>query len=172
MDHLSQYLISLGSNLNQPRKQVLKAIELLAGFGAIVDRSSLFETSPIGPGKNNFCNAALILETKLKPLELLNCTQKIEQQLGRTQTELWGDRIIDLDIILWKQGEKGKSQIYENERLNIPHKQCHLRKFVLLPASEIAADWQHPILNKIINKLWSNLKNKCPEQMIKAIQTH
>ena len=82
------------------------------------------------------------MESNLPPIELLNATQQIERNLGRTTktTTTYTDRIIDIDIIDYN------NQIIDTQALTLPHKLMHKRNFVLYPLSDIAPDWQHPIL--------------------------
>ena len=72
------------------------------------------------------------IDTTLPPLALLDTTQAIENNHGRTRTVRWGPRTLDLDLLLY--GE----QVIESERLTIPHYQMHVRNFVLCPLADIA----------------------------------
>ncbi|MDR1344524.1 MAG: 2-amino-4-hydroxy-6-hydroxymethyldihydropteridine diphosphokinase, partial [Tannerellaceae bacterium] len=93
--------LGLGTNLGDRGKQIKTAVKLLSErTGKILALSHLYETSPWGfESKNEFVNAALALETALSPMELLDATQQIEREMGRTvKTSVsYCDRLIDID---------------------------------------------------------------------------
>lgn len=150
---MDQYLIAMGSNLGDRESYIQRALDEMAKFAAILNIASTIETLPIGPGDRRYLNSACTIACLLQPLELLSNTQAIEQKLGRVASVRWGNRVIDLDIILW-QPELGKFAPFKCENLEIPHPQCHLRDFVLQPAAEIAGDWHHPIQHQFLNELY------------------
>lgn len=139
----NQVLIGLGSNLNKPEGQVLSAIEAIRLHPMITLRtySSLYSSSPQGPqDQEDFVNAVVWIETSLSPIELLTETQAIESKFGRIKTRHWGERIIDLDVLLFNDEEVSETQ----PALTIPHPYALERDFVLIPAIEIAAEWKLP----------------------------
>ena len=78
--------LSLGSNIGDKKKYLYDAIKLLDGYKGIriVKLSSLYETSPWGYTEQDlFMNLVVLIETSLSPVELLDCCQFIEQELGR-----------------------------------------------------------------------------------------
>jgi len=132
---MSLAYIGLGSNLEDPAKQIKHAIERIKIIerSEITQISSLYYSRPMGPqDQPNYMNAALALETKLPPLALLDKLQAIENQAGRVRKEnRWGARILDLDILLFD------AQTISNERLVVPHYGLKDREFVLIPLAEI-----------------------------------
>lgn len=92
-------------------------------------------TAPVGPARRRFLNGALIVETTASPLQLLKLCKKIETSLGRRRGRLWGDRPVDIDIILWSGGR------WNSRTLTIPHRRWRERDFVLIPVNHIAPDW-------------------------------
>jgi 2-amino-4-hydroxy-6-hydroxymethyldihydropteridine diphosphokinase len=138
------YLL-LGSNLGNREKLIDDALTLIADkVGEIVLKSSVYETAPWGKiDQPGFLNLALAVETIHCPEKLLEIVLAIEQSLGRTRHEKWGSRLIDIDIILY-----GDEVIDRGNMLQIPHPEMQNRKFVMLPLTEIAADFIHPVLNK------------------------
>lgn len=129
--------VGLGSNLDQPVDQLLKAYEELKTLPKtkFITGSSLYSSKPVGPqDQPDFVNAAVKLDTQLSPIELLDALQALEQQHQRVRLRHWGPRTLDLDLLLYDQ------QQIELPRLSVPHPQMHLRGFVLLPLAEIAPD--------------------------------
>ncbi|KIT56593.1 2-amino-4-hydroxy-6-hydroxymethyldihydropteridine pyrophosphokinase, partial [Vibrio parahaemolyticus 901128] len=87
----------------------------------------------------DYINAVVAIKTNLTPLELLDCTQAIEQEQGRVRKdERWGPRTLDLDIVLYG------NEVINSERLIVPHYGMREREFVLYPLAEIAPSLQLP----------------------------
>lgn len=129
--------IGLGSNLNQPADQIHQACSALKTHPTIQNfiLSDLYTSRPQGPqDQPDFINAAARFKTSLAPLELLQLLQQLEQQQGRVKHRHWGERVIDLDILLY-----GDQQL-ELPGLVVPHVQMTLRDFVLLPLNNIWPD--------------------------------
>ncbi|HTH56409.1 MAG TPA: 2-amino-4-hydroxy-6-hydroxymethyldihydropteridine diphosphokinase [Cyclobacteriaceae bacterium] len=147
---LSQNIFLLtGSNLGD-RLQNLNTCSALieAQVGPVSRRSSIYETAPWGKtDQGNFLNQALQIESALLPTELLAACLAIEEKIGRVRYEPWGARTIDLDIIYYDQ-----KSIDSNE-LKIPHPRIRERRFVLVPLSELAPEFIHPVLKKTNFKL-------------------
>ncbi len=138
------YLIALGSNLGDRKYYIEEAIKAIGGqCGKVLAVAPLLETSPIGAADQLFINTALTLESQLEPDPLLAILLAIELELGRQRKEKWGNRTIDLDIILWRSD--AISQVYQSPSLTIPHPECLKRDFVLHPAQAVAGDWIHPL---------------------------
>ena len=128
--------LSLGTNLGDKRKNIAEAIKNIGELvGDVVRQSALYETEPWGfRSDNRFVNAAVCVDTQLSPRRLLEVTQRIEREMGRTLKSDGGeyhDRIIDIDILLY-----GDLHIDEPD-LKIPHPLMHERDFVMTPLNEI-----------------------------------
>lgn len=128
--------LSLGTNLGDKRKNIAEAINYIGELvGDVVRQSALYETEPWGfRSDNRFVNAAVCVDTRLSPRRLLEVTQRIEREMGRTLKSDGGeyhDRIIDIDILLY-----GDQHIDEPD-LKIPHPLMHVRDFVMTPLNEI-----------------------------------
>ena len=144
--------LGLGSNLGDKRKNIKKAVELLAKrVGGILALSDFYETQPWGyDSSETYINAAAKIETGLTPEKLLSVTQDIERETGRekkTSDGEYHDRIIDIDILLYE------NLIQHTAGLIIPHPLMHLRQFVLQPLAEIAPDEIHTVLQKTVKEL-------------------
>lgn len=138
---MAEAILALGANIGDPAAQIEAAISAIAENERItlLRRSSIIITPPWGvTDQNEFHNGAVLVETDLQPLELLDVCQAIEKRLGRVRTTKWGPRVIDIDMIAYDRVEM------KSERLTIPHPYAHERAFVLDPVREIApdvADW-------------------------------
>jgi len=135
-------LISLGANIGHREQAIEQTISAINACSEISDChcSSFFETIPAGGPTNQprFINAVARFETNLAPSEILKKLLKMETQLGRTRQQIWGPRILDLDLLLYDR------EIQNQPDLILPHPRMILRRFVLEPACEIAADLIHP----------------------------
>lgn len=153
--------LGLGTNQGDKANNLTRAIDALSlALGRCTDVSAFIETAPWGfESENSFLNCAAAFETELSPLELLNATERIERELGRTQKSAGGiyhDRIIDIDILLYG------NLVVESPRLTIPHPLMHKRTFVLEPLAEIAPDTIHPTTGKGIRELLKELRKDEP----------
>ena len=133
---MTDIYLSLGSNLGDRHTLLLTAIEALAQrVGRLVASSSFIETEPWGfESEHSFLNAVVHMRTELTPRQLLEVTQDIERQLGRTHKSQGGhyaDRPIDIDILLY-----GEEHIAEPD-LVIPHPRMQERDFVMRPLREV-----------------------------------
>ena len=148
--------VGLGSNLEAPRQQVIKAFVALSSMpkSLLVAQSSLYLSLPMGPqDQENYVNAVAKLTTELKPIELLDQLQMIENLQGRIRgAKQWGPRTLDLDLLLYG------NQVISNKRLTVPHYGLKQRSFVLIPLAEIEPQICLPDKNQIsdlIRKLGS-----------------
>jgi len=151
--------LSLGSNLGNRRGQLIIASAKIAErAGDILALSDFYETAPWGfQSQYPFLNIAVKLETALSPFDLLAVTQQIERELGRTAKTLnssYQDRLIDIDILLYD------NLILDIPELTLPHPLMHKRLFVLEPLTEIAPKLNHPVMNRSIADLLSDLEKQ------------
>ena len=138
---LAKVYLSLGSNLGDREANLRNAIELLAQeVGQQAGCSSFFYSEPWGfESEHSFCNLCVCFQTALAPQEVLQRTQQVERQLGRTHKSInrqYHDRIIDIDLLFYLTAE-GKSLPMQTPTLTLPHPLMHLRPFVMIPLIEI-----------------------------------
>src|SRR6218665_154919 len=100
-------ILLLGSNINNPEKNIGTALEKLeSNIGLILIKSELILTKPVEfDSINIFCNIAVKIKTQFSPIKLLVKLKNIEKEMGRlNDSSYFGsyqDRIIDIDIILY-----------------------------------------------------------------------
>ncbi|NNJ98130.1 MAG: 2-amino-4-hydroxy-6-hydroxymethyldihydropteridine diphosphokinase [Gammaproteobacteria bacterium] len=141
----SVVFIGLGSNLDDPRRQIrmaMQALECIPGSRIVAD-SGLYLSKPLVPASGaiaqaDYLNAVVKIETQLGPHELLDHLQQIEQAQGRERKQRWGPRTIDLDILLFDD------RYIKDERLTLPHPGISQRSFVLYPLHNVAATLDIP----------------------------
>lgn len=152
---LNEVYLHLGSNKNEPLKQILAAYaKIEEQIGQIAKFSQFYKTAAWGKeDQEDFINTAIFIKTSLEAKELLSAVLKIETELGRERQEKWGPRIIDIDILFFNQ------DIIQNSNLVIPHPRMTERNFVLIPLMEIAADYVHPQLNINVEDLYLNSRD-------------
>jgi len=129
--------IGLGSNLYNSKKNIFKAWEYLSIHPKIkiIAISNLYKSSPMGPkDQPNFINAVGLIKTNLHPYALLLLFKRIEKFFGRTKNRKWGERILDIDILLYGNIKKKSS------KLILPHPGCFVRDFVAIPLGDINRD--------------------------------
>ncbi len=158
--------LGLGTNIGNRKENLTRAIEALSlALGHYTALSSFIETAPWGfDSENAFLNCAVAFETELTPLQLLDTTESIERELGRTTKSTGGtyhDRVIDIDILLYG------NVVIETPRLTIPHPLMHMRDFVLEPLAEIAPHAIHPTSGKSIEELAARLKEQQAQKVKK-----
>lgn len=140
--------IGLGSNLEDPKAQVLRACAGLQRLGAstrLVLVSPLYRSKPFGPvPQPDFINAVAGLLTQLDPRALLAELLALETALGRpAEHQRWGPRIIDLDLLLLGRERRGEPG------LTLPHPGIVERNFVLYPLCDLAPDLEVPGLGRV-----------------------
>jgi len=127
--------VGIGSNLDDPRAQVLRAFEELEALPhtRLVKKSSLYRSAPVGyAAQPDFVNAVAQLETGLPAERLLAELQAIELRHGRSRSFANAPRTLDLDLLLY-----GAAQL-KTATLQVPHPRMRERAFVLKPLLEIA----------------------------------
>ena len=144
--------LGLGSNLGDREGNLKLALTHLSRLIRLCQCSTIYETEPLGyKDQPRFLNAVCYGDTLLGAEELLRNIKDIERLIGRIPTFPNGPRSIDLDILLFG------CEVVTTPDLVIPHPRMAERAFVLLPLSEIAPLWVHPVLGKTILELANDL---------------
>lgn len=132
--------VGLGSNLNDPQRQLQQALRALGS----VPQTRRLRCSPwywnpsLSVGQPDYLNGAVELGTALPPTALLDALQSIEADQGRERREHWGARTLDLDLLLYGD------DVIASERLRVPHPGLTQRIFVLRPLLDIDSELQLP----------------------------
>jgi 2-amino-4-hydroxy-6-hydroxymethyldihydropteridine diphosphokinase len=128
--------IGLGANLGDPGAAVLSAIEAIADLDGLVLtlRSALYGSAPVDAGGNDYVNAVVQVQTRLKPHALLEALQAIENAAGRNRPYRNAPRTLDLDILCYDD------LVLNDADLVLPHPRMQQRAFVLRPLAEIAPE--------------------------------
>ena len=153
--------IALGSNLGESEQTIETALARLEGIKgmrlgvqagkSVRARSQLYKTAPVGPPQPDYINACAIFHTILSPEQVLQALLSTEAGFGRIRRERWGPRTLDLDLLLY--GDR----VMDTSSLTLPHPRMHERAFVLVPLAEIAPDWRHPVNQKTVKELLSQV---------------
>ncbi|RUO80667.1 2-amino-4-hydroxy-6-hydroxymethyldihydropteridine diphosphokinase [Idiomarina tyrosinivorans] len=138
---MTNYYIGLGSNQQHPEHQLLQALQAIKQLpdSRLLAHSGFYQSAPMGPqDQPDYINAVAAVASTLAPFALLQQLQHIEQQQGRVRDRRWGERTLDLDILL------SDAIVLRHPRLNIPHIGLTERDFALLPLLEIAPQARLP----------------------------
>lgn len=133
--------IALGANLGKPTEQLTQALACIAHQPKLqlLDYSALYSSRPLGPqDQPDYVNAVCHITSQLTALETLQLLHQIEDDFGRQRLRHWGERTLDLDLLLFGQQQSS------SEQLRLPHPGLYQREFVLYPLKQIAADLQLP----------------------------
>lgn len=146
---MSKIYLSIGSNKGNRYSQIKEALKLIReDLGEIISISKIYETKSWGFESEKFLNLCIAIKSELSPDKLLFSINSIEKKIGRKRdSKKVNAREIDIDIIFYS------NKIVNQEELIIPHPRLELRNFVLVPLSEIASDFVHPILLKSVKEL-------------------
>ncbi len=157
---MGRVVLLLGGNLGD-RAALMACAEAEVGrtVGRVMQSSSVYESEAWGfDSADRFLNRALVVETDLSPIEVLDRTQAIERALGRgpkapdgehgaAGQRVYRSRTMDIDLLFYDD------LVVESERLTLPHPLLAEREFVLTPLREICGGWVHPVIGKKVSEL-------------------
>ena len=140
----------IGTNLGEREANLRRAIELLhERVGECMACSSIYRSAPQGfVSDNQFANIVAVCQTDHSPEEVLQITQAIEREMGRTEKSVNGiyhDRVIDIDLLKAYEGDR--EIVVQTPTLSLPHPRMEERDFVMVPLHEAEA-----IFNSLITK--------------------
>ncbi|MGJ8615226.1 MAG: 2-amino-4-hydroxy-6-hydroxymethyldihydropteridine diphosphokinase [Sulfitobacter sp.] len=166
-------LIALGGNLasplGPPQLTLGEALRVLVEMGAVIRAISPFYHTPAFPAGNgpDYVNAAAKISATWSPSQALEILHAIEADMGRARVQRWGQRTLDLDMIAyddlvlpdlkthqaWRALPLDAQIAKTPDELVLPHPRLQDRAFVLVPLTDVAPDWVHPILGKSVSEL-------------------
>ena len=166
---MSRIVLLTGSNAPDRDDVLRRTAEILARrIGSIERTSQIYGSEPWGfHAEEMFSNQALILQTALTPIEVLDEALATEQEVGRDRAreqaekeitgERYASRVVDVDVMFYDD------EIIDTPRLKLPHPLLHVREFALEPLCEIMGDYRHPVLGKSLSTIYEELKGKSPK---------
>ena len=142
-------VIGLGGNVGDVPHAFTAATAGLARELRVLACSALWRSAPLGPEQPDFLNAALLVESDIRPLAVLALAQRLEAAAGRDRAgeARWGPRPLDLDLLL------APGLVVESAALTLPHPRLAERRFALAPAAEVAPEWLHPRRHRTLAEL-------------------
>jgi 2-amino-4-hydroxy-6-hydroxymethyldihydropteridine diphosphokinase len=160
--------LGLGSNRGDRLKYLQQAVILIKeNKNCYISKiSQIYETIPYGNKKqSNFYNAVIEVKTSLFLKEFFHLVKKIETKVGRSISERWGPREIDIDILFFND------LVYEDKDITVPHPGILERDFVLIPLLSIGENIIHPKTLRLmsdleINKLDNHILNIIPGKLL------
>lgn len=154
--------IGLGSNLGESVLNLQQALRLLEErLATELVASPVYRSEPVGLKEQPwFINQAAYFfdNLRLGPMAILEILKEIEAQMGRVPTVRFGPRLIDLDLVIYK------NWVYESANLAIPHPRFTQRSFVLLPLLDLEPGLVDPRSGTTLKQMWelnSNELTKC-----------
>ena len=158
-----------GSNAPDRDEVLRRTADILARrVGEVEQASQIYTSEPWGfHAEELFSNQALILQTSLSPIEVLDEALATEQEVGRDREaelqekqitgERYASRVVDVDVMFYDE------EIIDTPRLKVPHPLLYVREFALQPLCEIMGDYRHPVLGKTLSTIYEELKGQGPK---------
>lgn len=151
------YLL-MGGNMGNREEYLQQAAALIGQLaGKLVKSSSIYETAAWGnTSQPAFLNQAIAIQTALSASELMTTLLLIEEKMGRKRLDRYGQRVIDIDILLYDQ------EIHKSAHITIPHPELQNRRFALEPLQELEPDLVHPIFQQSVSELLNYCQDPLP----------
>ena len=168
---MSRAVLLTGSNAPNRDEVLRRTAEILARRIGTIERSSqIYGSEPWGfHAEEMFSNQALVLQTTLSPIEVLDEALATEQEVGRDREgeqeekaltgERYASRVVDVDVMFYDE------EIIDTPRLKVPHPLLHLREFALEPLCEIMAEYRHPQMGRTLKDIYKELKGDAAQKI-------
>ncbi|MFZ9939865.1 MAG: 2-amino-4-hydroxy-6-hydroxymethyldihydropteridine diphosphokinase [Bacteroidia bacterium] len=142
-------VLLMGSNVGNREEYLQMALsEVVDVLGEPIASSRIWETAAWGGvAEDSFLNQAHSFHSNKDPFDLLQSLKRIERKIGRRATERWGNREIDVDILVYG------SHCVHDSVLQIPHPRLSDRRFALIPLCEVAPGWRHPLSGQTVENM-------------------
>ncbi|NJS13358.1 MAG: 2-amino-4-hydroxy-6-hydroxymethyldihydropteridine diphosphokinase [Sphingopyxis sp.] len=156
------YAIGIGSNRaglggRSPAKIVAAALEALDdGPLRLLDAGPAVISAPLGPSRRCYANCVALMASQALPDDVLAYLHAVEDDFGRKRRRVWGERTLDLDLILWSEGS------FASNSTVVPHPEFRNRGFVLAPLARIAPDWHDPVTGLSVRQLLARFNRAKP----------
>ena len=166
---MSRVVFLTGSHAPDRDDVLRRTAEILVRrVGEVEMASQIYGSEPWGfHAEEMFSNQALVLQTTLTPIEVLDEALATEQEVGRDRAseqmekqitgERYASRVVDVDVMFYDD------EVIDTPRLKLPHPLLHVREFALEPLCEIMGDYCHPVLGKTLNIIYEELKGEGPK---------
>ena len=150
------YYLNIGSNMGDRRDNLYRAVVAIAAITGECAVSSIVESEPWGfESDNRFMNLGVSFDSDIEPQEMLDRIHDIERSLGsashRDADGGYIDRLVDIDIVAIDD------LVIDTPTLQVPHPHLPDRDFFLLPMTQLAPDWRHPITHLTPAQMLENL---------------
>ncbi|MCX6127420.1 MAG: 2-amino-4-hydroxy-6-hydroxymethyldihydropteridine diphosphokinase [Proteobacteria bacterium] len=150
------YLIAVGSNLGDRYEHIRQALDSLTRRSVFIQKqAALIETKPMGAADQPFVNGAFVAKSAHDPAAMMTLLLDVETELGRTRHIKWGNRTIDLDILLVRDS-LGRAIEMTSDHLTVPHPRMWERDFVMIPAREV---WNFKDSERLLGQYFSTEKS-------------
>ncbi|MFQ5561370.1 MAG: 2-amino-4-hydroxy-6-hydroxymethyldihydropteridine diphosphokinase [Nitrospinota bacterium] len=150
--------LGVGSNIGDGVGNCKEGLQKIGSMDDIIVEkvSSFYRTSPVGEEQQSwFTNCVASLTTGLGPAAVLSLFLATEKKMGRKRTKKWGERVIDLDLLLYED------EVIQSEFLTLPHPRMHERAFVLVPLLELIPEKRyHPVLGRPFSSLLNGISGQ------------
>ncbi|WP_171236160.1 2-amino-4-hydroxy-6-hydroxymethyldihydropteridine diphosphokinase [Ruegeria sp. HKCCA6837] len=174
---LSNAVVALGANLslrgNGPEVTLRNALDAISRQGVVIRAVSRFFATPCFPAGAgpDYVNAAALIATEKPATELLSVLHAVEHEFGRERIQRWGMRTLDLDLVCFDEQVLPDRAQFDRwltlppeaqrqeapDQLILPHPRLQDRAFVLVPMADIAPDWRHPVLDRTVSQMVTDL---------------
>ena len=135
---MTTFALALGTSLGDREARLAITVQRLSHTPGIdvVRSSRIYRSPPMrgGHARNPFCNAVVRGVTSLGAEALLVRCQQLERDANRRRRLFWGDRTLDVDILLWGD------LVRDDALLTLPHPGIGSRSFFLRPLLEVWPD--------------------------------